>query len=338
MKQHEMIDYTLGSVLGNAVGDALGAPAEFKPRDMCLSRWPEGIQKMEPAGQTRLKVGGCYTDDTEMGVALGLGILDAGYLHAPSIARRFGEWYDGHPPDVGCHTSGILRRIGKDYDAALNISFWSTKGKQDAGNGSVMRQGILLPYVAHMSVFEAMQAAELQSTLTHAAVEAVDSCKYLMFLQKLFLMGKKPVEAFKLVTNYAEDAGWTHKVRTIYSRLQAIKDAKHLPTTGYVIDTMDRALWYLLQDVSFREGLSDCVVHGGDADSAGAVCGAMLGTLHGIKEIPQEWLDDVRHAEHIREVTLDELHEDLWTMGLSHVRGTLAAMNDYEDEGSEGDD
>ncbi len=319
-------DRTLGSVLGNAVGDALGAPAEFKARETCKKRWPNGVTTMEVANQTRLSKPGCYTDDTEMGVALGLGILDAGYLHAPSVAARFGEWYDGHPPDVGCHTSGILRRIGDDYDRALDIAFWTTKGLDSAGNGSVMRQGILLPYVADLSIFQAMQLAELQSTLTHASRESVDSCKYLMFLQMAFLRDIQPEKAFKLVTEFAAESGWAPKVVGIFDRLKKYTSGDQLPTSGYVIDTMDRALWYLLQDMSFRDALADCVVHGGDADSAGAVCGHMLGTLHGASQIPTAWVEAVEEAEYIREITLRELHDELLDLGTSFANGSLTAI------------
>lgn len=335
MTELNKYDRTWGSVLGNAVGDALGAPAEFKGRDQCKKRWPNGVTLMEISGQTKYRVPGCYTDDTEMGVAMGLGILDAGYFHPASVAQRFGEWYDSHPPDVGCHTSGILRRIGDSYDLALDLAFWSTKGQMSAGNGSVMRQGILLPYVCDLPIFHAMQIAELQSTLTHASREAADSCKYLMFLQMCFLRDVTPEKAFKLVTEFAVDSGWAPKVCSIYKRLQDYKSGDELPTSGYVIDTLDRALWYLLQDVSFHDGLADCVVHGGDADSAGAVCGHMLGTLHGAKEIPKAWVEAVEAAEVAREISLRELHDELLDAGCSFANGSLAGAHAEGDEESD---
>lgn len=309
-------DKLLGSVFGNAVGDALGAPAEFKSREMCLTRWPEGVREMEPAGQTRAHVGGCYTDDTEMGVAMALGILRAGRVYGPALAEEFAYWYGGYPPDVGCQTSGVLSRIGTNFSHAVDMAM-TYCGESQQGNGSVMRHGLLLPYNSKASLLEALQDAEMQSSVTHPAQACVDSCKYMTLIQLRILDGATPTEALKFATVYARFHNWHPAVAAYAETISKISSSKKLPTSGWVVDTMIRALWYLDKDMGFEDGIADCVVHGGDADSAGAVCGALLGTLYGYEAIPKRWIDAVEKAEIAakREITLRELTNQLIACG-----------------------
>lgn len=317
----------LGCTYGNAVGDALGAPAEFKSRGTCYLTWPDGLREMLPAGQTRSKNGGEYTDDTEMMVAIGLGIIAAGKFNPAAVAKEFHEWYRGHPPDVGCQTSSILSKISESYGYAVDIAM-SECGDYRSGNGSVMRQAICVAYAAEASYLEAMHLAELQSALTHASRQCFDSCKLLMMVCKLLLdeqwhLNEKDFDPLKFgrkaVTTafrYAEIHNFHPKVLGMLEKLESIESEEDIPTSGYVIDTMVRALYPLYTCQSFEDGLVQCIMQGGDADSAGAVCGSLLGLRDGFDAIPSDWVEAVQARENAhRAITIEDMTQQVYELG-----------------------
>ena len=124
-------DRARGCAVGAAVADALGMPLEFGPRR------PAGrlVREMQ-AGRIPA---GTFTDDTEMALALADSLLAHRPLDPADLARRFADWVQAGPDDVGIHTRAVLSRVaaGEPWDRAVEAVQHQRPGS--AGNGSVMR-------------------------------------------------------------------------------------------------------------------------------------------------------------------------------------------------------
>lgn len=291
-------DRLLGAVLGNAAGDALGAPAEFRSRGEVLKTWPDGLRVMTKGGATGGKDAGSYTDDTEMLVAIMKGILKAGTYDLRSIADEFVAWRDGGPADIGGQTSRAISALRNKSIPIDKVGF-TCLSEGSEGNGSIMRNGVVFAFTHTATRFDAMTCAAEISSLTHASQQCRSACAVMTLMQRLLCEATNPKDAIRETYEASKGYGAHPKVIECLRRVvdESYSKASHMPTTGYVIDTLERAAWCLWQDMGFEEGIVTCIMQGGDADSAGAVCGSLLGTYYGASSIPTPWVEAIRASE-----------------------------------------
>ena len=158
-------DRARGCIVGAAMGDALGMPLEFGPRQ------PAGrlVREMQPG---RIDAG-AFTDDTEMALALADSLLAHCPLDPADLARRFVAWHQAGPSDVGIHTRSVLSRIAAGEPWEQVVEMVQRARPDSAGNGSVMRcWPVALP---HWNNLERMLAdSRLQSRVTHPHPECIE--------------------------------------------------------------------------------------------------------------------------------------------------------------------
>ena len=274
------MDRAIGAFVGLAVGDALGTTLEFERRD-AHARHTE----MTGGGPFGLAPGH-WTDDTAMAVALAESLLAEGRFEATAIMESFVRWWQfGH---FSC--TGICFDIGVTTEAALarfertREPFTGSTDPRSAGNGSLMR----LAPVALFALADAARAshlARLQSRLTHGAPQCLDACHlFVAMLRDAIRTGNKhgvlaprPWNGEPAVAAIAS-GHWWGKVRS------------EIRSTGYVVDTLEAAVWAVSQTRGFEDALVLAVNLGGDADTVGAVTGQLAGALYGVSAIPQRWL------------------------------------------------
>ncbi len=269
-------DRLAGVAVGAAIGDALGMPLEFGPA-IPLDRL---VRDMRPG---RLSAG-AFTDDTEMALALAESLLAHTPLDPVDLAGRFVAWYRAGPADVGRQTRLVLRRIsrGEPWDAAAAAV--QAENPWSAGNGSVMR--CWPAALAHWDDLAGLLAASRrQSEVTHPHDECVAGCAFLNAAIYHLLRGVAPREA---VAQACDDAGLPAVLRQIIEAAPA-KGRGDLPNTGWVRHTLESAVWGLLTTGSFEEAVVQVVNLGDDADTAGAVVGALAGAAYGLDAIPAAW-------------------------------------------------
>ena len=281
----DLTDRVAGSLLGVAVGDALGAPAEFKSADAVRNEY--GVLREFVGGGMFCWRPGEGTDDSDMTAA----VLDA-YLAGYSldkVARGFLAWIDRRPKDVGGTTAAALHELrehGNPRESGQAVWHeWS------AGNGSLMR---CLPtgLIRTDPEQRRREAAEV-SAITHSDPRCVDACVAYCDLVALLLDG---VEAHQAVEAVAGGAGLLSEVSGAFTQALGARLDDLNPST-YVIDTLRVAVCALLQPGSFEEVLVEVVNLGGDADSTGATAGGLLGTRDGISSIPTRWLEALEYRE-----------------------------------------
>ncbi|WP_395673146.1 ADP-ribosylglycohydrolase family protein [Inquilinus sp.] len=288
-----VIDRARGAFVGLAVGDALGTTLEFSTRDsLPLHR------EMTAGGPFGLQAGQ-WTDDTSMALALADSLIARGGFDATDLMDRFVAWWQegrysctGACFDIGNATRQALDRYRQSGDPLAGATDPTT-----AGNGSLMR---LAPAVLHtLRDAEACRriTAE-QSRTTHGAREATEACVLFGEMLRAAILGTGKTE---ILTPRAWDGA---------TRIQSIAhgDWRRLPralieSSGYVVHTLEAALWAVNRTDSFEEALVLAVNLGDDADSVGAVTGQLAGALYGLSGIPQRWLEPLAWRERIVEMT-----------------------------------
>lgn len=263
----------ISAYLGLAIGDALGATTEFMTPLEIRNQY--GVHnKICGGGWLHLKPGQ-VTDDTQMSLALGQSIIDAGGADAVSIAQAFSDWMRSKPIDIG-HTvrRGILHFRSTGESSVEENEF-------DAGNGACMRCLPIAIAYCKASTQQMIQASRLQSHTTHhnASADAGTEAVIKMLLAAFHAEPKSSLEihADELVKNYPA---------------YRFNDRRRVENpSGWIVETLQAVFQAFFQNDSFESILTDVVNRGGDADTTGAIAGMLAGAYYGKQAIPRQWLN-----------------------------------------------
>jgi ADP-ribosyl-[dinitrogen reductase] hydrolase len=287
MRDDPIVDRALGSLLGLAVGDALGTTLEFARRD---ARPP--VTDMIGGGPFGLAAGE-WTDDTSMALCLADSLIARGGLDERDLMERFVRWWrEGHNSHNGrCFDIGITTRQALDRFARTSDIAGSTD-PQAAGNGSIMRLApVALRWVSEPE--RAIAAARAQSATTHGAAAAVEGCAVLAeILADAIATGDKATtlrlrRSSEPSIDAVAQGSWRGKRRD------------EIRSTGYVVHTLEAALWCVDQAADFSQAVLLAANLADDADTVAAVTGQIAGALWGRGSIPGQWLDHLAWREEI---------------------------------------
>ncbi len=289
---HEVRGRALGALVGLAVGDALGAPVEFKARDS----FPP-VTEMMAGGYFRLPAG-AWTDDTAMALCLAESLNHAPDFDAQDLLNRFLRWMDAHENTstgkcigVGQNTLAVLghyRRTGEVVAPPI-------KGRSD-GNGALMRVAPVA--VRHWSdLTKAREIATAQSRATHCSIFSEQICVAMMDILTGLIAGK----SWSVVTGDITSLEVSSEIKPIFQGSWRDKNRDQISSSGYVVDTFEAALWAIESTGTFEEAVIAAVNLGHDADTVGAVAGQLAGARYGIDAIPQRWLQCLIKLDEIQE-------------------------------------
>lgn len=287
-------DLFKGCMVGLAVGDALGACAEFLTEHQVRERY--GVVK--DYHTTSYFEAGEFTDDTSMALAIAESIIEAESVEIETIADAFVEWMVTDGRGIGILTMQALREI-EDGAAPLEagLKAWERSGRKSAGNGAVMR-------CAPIALFDyrdqdaLVSDSTIVSQITHYDPRCVWSCIALNTAIAAILRGDSDPRG----TAMRAIKGSCEPLETALS-LAADEDLTAMrldgEDQGYTILTTQAAFAALEQYQSFEEGLIAVVNKGGDADTNGAVAGALLGAKYGLGGIPDRWVDGLIELDRV---------------------------------------
>lgn len=281
----------VGSVLGLALGDALGAPFEsLRAREI-----PHPLPAFElpwmgfPPGTT--------TDDTAMARNLGLSLVDRHGLDTTDVLRRHIAWLSTGPPDVGNLTRRVLSRA-REGSADAASEYVEERGPEvSAGNGSVM-------YCAPLGVAYARRPEELfelaptLSAITHWDERCRTACLAVTLAVAALVRGERPDEA---VVGAVEASAGREGAEELAFLVEQAGRSRPIdgPDMGFSLFAAGIALQVAAEGVGFEQGLRRVVGLGGDTDTNCAVAGALLGALHGRPGLPGGWLERLQDGEAI---------------------------------------
>jgi ADP-ribosyl-[dinitrogen reductase] hydrolase len=296
---------TRAALLGLAVGDALGVPVEFIGR---AARRRDPVTGLRGYG-THHQPAGTWSDDSSLTFCLAETLATVGFDPADA-ARRFVNWQDenywtahGRVFDIGIATAEALQRIRRGV-APLQAG---GRDEYSNGNGSLMRILPLVFTIKDWPISERFRAVREISSITHAHIRSVIACFVYVEMARQLLNGLAVAKAFaemqRLVNSFfqAEGIGSELELRQFHRILENpygdyfIKplidySEAEIKSSGYVVHTLEAALWCLLQYDTYAATVLAAVNLGDDTDTTGAVVGGLAGLAYGEAGIPAEWL------------------------------------------------
>ena len=287
-----------GCLLGLAVGDAIGTTVEFLPRGTFAP-----VTDMTGGGPFQLKAGE-WTDDTSMALCLGASFLHSGGFDARDQINRYCNWRqhgymscNGKCFDIG----GTVSRALLDYERTREPLSGSDDPRA-AGNGSIMRLAPV-PMFYSGDQKEAVERSGDSSRTTHGAAECIDACKYFGLVLWRTLYGN---DKDAVLADCDAAVVSCESIRAIARGMYKSKSVEEVRGSGYVVESLEAALWSFWSSESFEEAVLKAVNLGDDADTTGAVCGQVAGAFYGEKGIPSRWLEQLAMVDDIRKMA-DEL-------------------------------
>lgn len=288
-----------GCLLGLAVGDALGttlefhAPGTFEPLKDMIGGGPFGLKP------------GQWTDDTSMALCLAQSLIEQKGFDPVDQLERYVSWYrNGHLSSTGeCFDIGNTIRRALTRFEMTRERYCGSDDERSAGNGSMMRLGPV-PLFFAADPLQAIEKSGESSRTTHCARNAVDACRYFGGLLTGAVRGVSKQEL--LSEGYSPAGGWSENELSPEIYEIALGSFKHrdppqIKGTGYVVRSLEAALWAFYKSAEYEEGCLMAVNLGDDADTTGAVYGQLAGAYYGIRGIPERWLQKISHRELIED-------------------------------------
>ena len=320
-----------GSLIGLAVGDALGASVEFRPRAYLVEH---EVKDMQGGGTWGLQAGQ-WTDDTSMALCLAASLIVNGKSDAYDQFVRYRRWYrEGYMSSTGkCFDIGkatrdaitafeslyqkIDKKLGGDKKKSEDAqhkerikeeinkdpSAIQLGAKDSAGNGPLMRLAPI-PCFFFQSYEQVKAHIDKATQLTHGDPKAIEACQFYAGLIWYALKGRSKAEL--LDQNFYQNT-LKLELRTDVKRVAegSYKKKKNgyedgIRGKGYVVDALEAALWaFYTDDDKFEIGALKAVNLGDDTDTTAAIYGELAGAVYGIHQIPQKWVNQLYQKDFI---------------------------------------
>lgn len=299
-------------IIGAAIGDAFGVPYEFRPREQMIL---EPATKMVGNG-THNQPLGTWSDDTSMILATMDSMING--LDYNDIMQNFSMWlYDnqftprGLVFDVGRTTEYAISKYKIAKIPALECGDSSEKAN---GNGSLMR---ILPFVLYCCISKKKyklndSTAEVihnGSAITHSHIRSKLACG--IYASVLFSVikrqSKKSIskglkKAYKYYSKNEEFVDELKHFERMFDKDFANIPIENIKSSGYVVDSLEAAIWCALTTESYEESVLKAVNLGGDTDTIASITGGLTGILYKIGNIPCEWKANLLRMDYIREL------------------------------------
>ena len=281
-----------GCLIGLAVGDAVGTTVEFKQR----GTFPL-VTDMTGGGPFKLKPGQ-WTDDTSMALCLATSLLESQGFDAQDQMLRYCRWHDegylssnGRCFDIGNTVSNALFRFQQ-----TGAPFSGSTHAKSAGNGCLMRLAPV-PMFFYPNRDVTIHMSGESARTTHGATECIEASQ--LFGAMLFKALSGTNKADILSTDSFTDFK-SQSIAAIASGDYRHKHIKDIRGSGYVVESLEAALWCFHHTHTFEEAILESVNLGDDADTTAAICGQIAGAYYGYSGIPEHWKERLAMINEIR--------------------------------------
>lgn len=251
----------LDGMMGLVVGDALGVPVEFSSRE---EREQDPVKEMRGYG-TYPVAKGSWSDDSSMAIY--------------------------------------------DYMKSKDVSTCGQRDENSNGNGSLMRilqVCIYLKYMQDEGKIDDAGAVEIvhdMSALTHAHIRSKMACGIYFFCvrelaERSGTISELLQKAVDLDFSFYEKEAASSAELGHFERIRDVDSLKGIPerqikSGGYVIESIEAALWCMLNTSSYEECVLKAVNLGHDTDTTAAIAGGLAGIYYGYDAIPEVWKCDI---------------------------------------------
>lgn len=276
--------------MGLACGDAVGTTLEFRSPGTFAP-----ITDMVGGGPFDLAPGQ-WTDDTSMALCLAESLIEMHGFDAHDQMERYVRWYrTGYLSSTGrCFDIGNTTRQALERFERTGNPFSGPTDRATAGNGSIMRLAPVPMFFAKHPE-EAIEYAAESSRTTHGSVLAVDACRYMAGIIVGALNGETKeallAPIYCPIPGYWDDHPLCPEITEIAAGSFKRRNPPEIRGTGYVVQSLEAALWAFHHSTTFQDGCLAAVNLGDDADTTGAIYGQIAGAYYGKTAIPSPWLD-----------------------------------------------
>ena len=301
-----------GCLLGQLAGDSLGSLVEFRSPVSIRREYPEGVRDLVDGG-TWGTIAGQPTDDSEMALLLARSLVKQSMYHQTSVRESYLWWMTTEPFDCGATIAGALR---------------GTSNPTSQANGALMRVSPLGIFGAGRDLEDVAAWAEADAAITHPNPVCLQINS--LFARAIALavdQGLDPHAIYNRVLTWTADPSTHPLVRTTVEKAAGAKPADFVSMQGWVIIAFQNALWQLLHAKDSEQAIIDTVMQGGDTDTNAAICGALLGAVHGLKRVPRRWVDTILNCRPIagKPGVLRPRPEPLWPVDALELAEHLIA-------------
>jgi ADP-ribosyl-[dinitrogen reductase] hydrolase len=294
------------AIWGFIVGDALGVPYEFLDRNTMTKNPAIGMigygSHNQPAGT--------WSDDSSMMICVLENMKNGGTVK--DLSKLFLNWYykgyqtaNGEAFDIGYTTLASLIRLRE----GVSLSKAGSSDEWSAGNGSLMR---CVPYAfaqdLHKSIFDMI----IHNNLTHKLSICNEACMLFVKMIRSLAEGYTKEQALSTAVAYLR-FGWRisddMEVNPNKEKFSRLFDSSFVSThiddiysDGYVIHTLEAAIWCFMNNESYHDAVLQAVNCGGDTDTIAALTGALSATFYGLDNIPSDWKRKIRRHDELDEI------------------------------------
>ena len=307
----------LSGVMGLVVADALGVPVEFKSREEIKC---DPVKDMRGYGTYNMPPG-TWSDDSSMTLATLDSMIRCGEIDYKDIMDCFCRWEGmgeytpfGNAFDIGCTCmEAIYDYVSRgDYETCGCADEWAN------GNGSLMR---ILPVCLYayykeknhrISLDQAMELVHKVSSLTHTHARSKIACGIYYHMIKSILEHEGILQEClqngidEAILYYQEKPEYRDELDKYHSLFDldefGFLNEESIKSSGYVVDTLEAAVWSLITTNSYEEAVLKAVNLGKDTDTVGAVTGGIAGIYYGYGAVPQKWVMQIPRREWLEDM------------------------------------
>ena len=306
------INNSFNGILGLAIGDAMGVPIEFIPRNVLFKN---PVTEMKGYGSHNVPKG-TWSDDTSMTLATVDAIRSTGTIDYSIIADNFLKWFkeakyttNKEVFDIGRTT---LRALAKYEENKNNSTECGENSEFSNGNGSLMRILPIAYYCYHQgSKYNAMAENKILeivknvSSITHRHEISVIGCYIYTVCAIRLLYGDGKRDAYEYIKNLDYSMFKRENIerfdRLLKSDISKL-DMDDIQSSGYIVDTLEATIWVLLNTNSFNQAIIGAINLGDDTDTIGACTGGLAGIIYGSEQINEEWKKSLLKYDYIKEL------------------------------------
>jgi len=288
----------IGSILGLAVGDALGAPLEFQDE---LTR--PNVKEMQSCSHLP---GGYWTDDTSMALCIIDSLINRNGFDLQDQMNNFVKWYKKGFLSSRTYCFDIGNTIREALDMYIDSGKINTdidEFDNNLSNGTLMRLAPI-PLYYYNDVDKAAKQSVKHTLLTHPSIECCEASALLStFITCSFNNHKCKANLIKDVARFASKhfPGLEDWFKLFVTNPNKPSTKDHV---GYIMTSLEMALWAFLSTDDFNLGVIECINWGGDTDTYAAIYGQLAGAYYGYMNIKESWTRDLYRHDDIIESAL----------------------------------
>ncbi|MGQ9681519.1 MAG: ADP-ribosylglycohydrolase family protein [Anaerolineae bacterium] len=271
-----------GCLAGLAVGDALGAPVEWKTAQAIAAEFPHGLRDLVGRADLGL-LAGQVTDDTEMALVVARSLVACQCLDMADMAGRLLEWFHQTACTIGSSTRAGIEAIGRGVH-------WSRSGSTLSPSSGCLPR--CAPVAMLLPASRLAQASAQCCRLTHRHPEAIACTVALNLLLSQLIAGARWEDCLNDVSGFGKH--WPLGV-SLQAAVEALAGERH--EAGTAAGVLRDAIRAVQASETAEDAIVAAVMAGGDTDTCGAVAGALAGARWGLASLPRRWLERCNRAE-----------------------------------------